>query len=199
MMPIPPWLAIATAMAASVTVSMLALTMGMPRVMCRERRVAVDTCRREGTSERLGTSSTSSYVSPCGRKSAIVMLPDSVSDCSQMAPPSVAPTMVTPRPAPLYRYPIYITSLVFAERDDDISAVGKGHGAASRVVHRAPLVFTTVTAGARLAALSRSPFFVPDTEEADEAMAVVAGDGIDEQDTTGEGSSARDQSSAHRC
>src|SRR5437764_13873658 len=110
MMPMPPWLAIATAMAASVTVSMLALTMGMPRVMCRERRVAVDTCLREATSERLGTSSTSSYVSPWGRKSAIVILPDSVSGISQMAPPAVAPSSVTPCPAP----PYIITRLVLA-------------------------------------------------------------------------------------
>src|SRR5205823_2002954 len=75
-----------------------------------ERRVAVDTCLREATSERLGTSSTSSYVSPWGRKSAIVVLPDNVSGSSQMAPPAVAPSSVTPRPAP----PYIITRLVLA-------------------------------------------------------------------------------------
>lgn len=59
----PPWRAIATAMRASVTVSIAAETSGIRRVMPRDSRVVVSACPG-CRSEYAGTRSTSSNVSP---------------------------------------------------------------------------------------------------------------------------------------
>ena len=64
MMPMPPARAMATAMADSVTVSMLALTRGIRRAMLRDRRVLRSACDRLVMSEYFGTKRTSSKVSP---------------------------------------------------------------------------------------------------------------------------------------
>ena len=56
--------AIAIAIAASVTVSMLALRIGICNWIRAVKRVTVSTSWRETTGERLGTSSTSSKVRP---------------------------------------------------------------------------------------------------------------------------------------
>ena len=63
-MPMPPFCAMAMAMRASVTVSMLALTMGTLSGIDAVNRVAVLTSPREANGDRLGTSSTSSKVRP---------------------------------------------------------------------------------------------------------------------------------------
>jgi hypothetical protein len=60
----PPARAIATAICDSVTVSILALTIGMAMQIRGVRQVAVLTSVREYTWERLGTNSTSSNVKP---------------------------------------------------------------------------------------------------------------------------------------
>ena len=62
--PIPPLSPIKSAMAVSVTVSMLALITGMLSRMEGVNRVDVSTSLREETCDRLGTSNTSSKVSP---------------------------------------------------------------------------------------------------------------------------------------
>jgi hypothetical protein len=64
MTPNPPSRAMAMAMSLSVTASMLALTMGTAISMWRENRDRVSTCAREVTSDRWGTSKTSSNVRP---------------------------------------------------------------------------------------------------------------------------------------
>ena len=71
MMPIPPSRAISLAIRASVTVSMLALTIGIASVMPRHSCVRVSTCWRVLTPDRRGTSSTSSNVSPISNGSLI--------------------------------------------------------------------------------------------------------------------------------
>ena len=58
--PIPPTWAIAIAIADSVTVSMLAETIGTATSIRRVKLDRVDTSRREATPERRGTMSTSS-------------------------------------------------------------------------------------------------------------------------------------------
>ena len=71
----PPARAIATAIFHSVTVSMLALTIGISMVMWRDSCVAVLTSPRERTGERFGTNNTSSNVSPrSGRIFMVVIL-----------------------------------------------------------------------------------------------------------------------------
>ena len=61
----------AMAMRASVTVSMLADTMGVARRRRRVRRVVTSTSPRERMPLREGTSSTSSYESPRGMSSTV--------------------------------------------------------------------------------------------------------------------------------
>lgn len=63
-MPIPPSLASAMAMLASVTVSILALINGIFREMLVESRVRRSVCDLEITADLLGTRRTSSNVSP---------------------------------------------------------------------------------------------------------------------------------------
>jgi hypothetical protein len=61
-MPIPPARAMATAISLSVTVSILAETIGICRFNFDVSRVWVDSFLRDATSEYCGTSNTSSYV-----------------------------------------------------------------------------------------------------------------------------------------
>ena len=65
MTPMPPSRASAMASGASVTVSIAAETMGILSLILREKRVSRETSRGN-TSEKAGTSSTSSNVSPSG-------------------------------------------------------------------------------------------------------------------------------------
>src|SRR6266571_8101933 len=67
MIPMPPSRAIAIAIGASVTVSMLALRTGTASFRSRVSWVDVSTSRRDVIRDRRGTRSTSSYVSPSGK------------------------------------------------------------------------------------------------------------------------------------
>src|SRR3712207_1905919 len=66
-------ISMARAIRASVTVSMLAATIGMFSRSSRVKRVLVSTSRREATDERQGTSRTSSYVNASGGRASEYM------------------------------------------------------------------------------------------------------------------------------